>query len=135
MVGGEGPLRCTKRSTVHERDFCIFQKKKKCFEVAKHKTHSPKTLQKKEFFPKKKTYTFLKKDKSTKKQIHPLNLSPPLFFSFPSGFFLGFFFPDLGGDAKKPPKKNFFFAGASRVSAYLHGKIFQNREDMSKKGL
>ena len=25
-----------------------------------------------------------------------------------SGFFLGFFFSDLGGDAKKPPKKIFF---------------------------
>ena len=35
-----------------------------------------------------------------------------LFFLFSflllSGFFLGFFFSDLGGDAKKPPKKNFF---------------------------
>ena len=25
-----------------------------------------------------------------------------------AGFFLGFFFSDLGGDAKKPPKKIFF---------------------------
>ena len=56
------------------------------------------------------------------------------FFDVRPGFFLGFFFSDLGGDAKKPPKKIFFFAGASRVSAYLHGNFFQNREDMSKKG-
>ena len=57
------------------------------------------------------------------------------FFVIYSGFFLGFFFSDLGGDAKNPPKKKKKnFAGASRVSAYLHGKIFQNREDMSKKG-
>ena len=39
-----------------------------------------------------------------------------------------------GGGRKKTTQKNFFFAGASRVSAYLHGNFFQNREDMSKKG-
>ena len=56
------------------------------------------------------------------------------FFLHYSGFFLGFFFSDLGGGRKKPTQKKFFFAGASRVSACLHGKFFQNREDMSKKG-
>ena len=38
--------------------------------------------------------------------------NPGIFFFFffleGPGFFLGFFFSDLGGDAKKPPKKIFF---------------------------
>ena len=64
--------------------------------------------------------------------------SPAINFSFfffcQSRVFSRIFFFRSGGGPQKNHPKIFFFAGASRVSAYLHGKIFQNREDMSKKG-
>ena len=60
---------------------------------------------------------------------------PPFFLCVFPGFFLGFFFSDLGGDAKNPPKKKIFFRRCKQGFRLSSWKIFPKPRRYVQKGV